>query len=161
MAGKLSRRLFLGVTAGAAAAASGGSAATTQGLPDAGRMKDGSAPWFLRTRRWVQTNLNEQDPSSYDAALWSDYWERVRAQGVIVNAGGIVAFYPRASSGTTAPWRWATGTSLARSARPRGGRASRSSPAWTRRGRRRASSSTTRWWYWNTRQPIDASRVGC
>ncbi|HYN47343.1 MAG TPA: alpha-amylase family protein [Candidatus Nanopelagicales bacterium] len=94
MAGKLSRRWFLGVTAGAAAAASGGSAAAARGLPDAGRMTDGSAPWFLRTRRWVQTNLNEQDPASYDAALWADYWARVRAQGVIVNAGGIVAFYP-------------------------------------------------------------------
>ena len=89
----LSRRRFLGVTAGAAAAASGGSAAARE-LPDAGRMKDGSAPWFLRTRRWVQTNLNEQDPATYDAALWADYWARVRAQGVIVNAGGIVAFYP-------------------------------------------------------------------
>jgi len=57
------------------------------------------APWFRRTRRWVQTNLNEQDPASYDALLWSDYWRRVRAQGVIVNAGGIVAFYP-----TRLPW---------------------------------------------------------
>ena len=56
-------------------------------------------PWFRRTRRWVQTNLNEQDPPSYDPVLWSDYWRRVRAQGVIVNAGGIVAFYP-----TRLPW---------------------------------------------------------
>jgi hypothetical protein len=39
-------------------------------------------------------NLNEQDPASYDPAPWADYWRRVRAQGVIVNAGGIVAFYP-------------------------------------------------------------------
>jgi hypothetical protein len=42
----------------------------------------------------VQTNLNEQDPATYDPELWADYWQRVRAQGVIVNAGGIVAFYP-------------------------------------------------------------------
>jgi hypothetical protein len=42
----------------------------------------------------VQTNLNEQDPATYDAAAWAEYWGRVRAQGVIVNAGGIVAFYP-------------------------------------------------------------------
>jgi hypothetical protein len=42
----------------------------------------------------VQTNLNEQDPATYDADLWTGYWRRVRAQGVIVNAGGIVAYYP-------------------------------------------------------------------
>ncbi len=94
MAGKLSRRRFLGVTAAAAAAASAGPAAASRELPDAGRIDDGSAPWFRRTRRWVQTNLNEQDPATYDPELWADYWKRVRAQGVIVNAGGIVAFYP-------------------------------------------------------------------
>lgn len=100
MAQRVSRRRFLGVTAGAAVAVSAGPAAASPGEPaDAGRLKDDSAPWFLRTRRWVQTNLNEQDPATYDAALWADYWARVRAQGVIVNAGGIVAFYP-----TALPW---------------------------------------------------------
>jgi hypothetical protein len=94
VAPKLSRRRFLGVTAGAAAAGSAGPAAAAREIAGEGRMTDGSAPWFLRTRRWVQTNLNEQDPASYDTAPWSDYWARVRAQGVIVNAGGIVAFYP-------------------------------------------------------------------
>jgi hypothetical protein len=89
----VSRRLFLGVTAGAAAAATAGSAATLAGTgaPPAER---GSVPWFRGTRRWVQTNLNEQDPATYDSASWADYWARVWAQGVIVNAGGIVAFYP-------------------------------------------------------------------
>jgi hypothetical protein len=87
----LSRRRFLGVTAGAAVSSAGSPAAVLQA---GGRLADGSAPWFLRTRRWVQTNLNEQDPATYDAGLWADYWRRVRAQGVIVNAGGIVAFYP-------------------------------------------------------------------
>ena len=94
MSQRVSRRRFLGVTAGAAAAASAGPPAAAREAPGVGRMKDGSAPWSRRTRRWVQTNLNEQDPATYDAALWSGYWARVRAQGVIVNAGGIVAFYP-------------------------------------------------------------------
>ncbi|HSD28969.1 MAG TPA: beta-galactosidase, partial [Vicinamibacteria bacterium] len=89
MAGELSRRRFLGVTGGAVVAAP-----AAQGSRPGPRVEDGSAPWFLRTRRWVQTNLNEQDPASYDGALWAEYWARVRAQGVIVNAGGIVAFYP-------------------------------------------------------------------
>jgi len=42
----------------------------------------------------VQTNLNEDDPASYDQAFWTSYWRRTRAQGVVVNAGGIVAYYP-------------------------------------------------------------------
>ncbi len=51
-------------------------------------------PWYMRTRRWGQTNLTELDPLDYDAAWWRDYWRRTAVQGIIVNAGGIVAFYP-------------------------------------------------------------------
>ena len=51
-------------------------------------------PWYERTRRWGQTNLSELDPRDYDALWWRDYWRRTDVQGVIVNAGGIVAFYP-------------------------------------------------------------------
>lgn len=51
-------------------------------------------PWYQRVRRWGQTNLNEHDPVNYDATFWQDYWRRTRVQGVIVNAGGIVAYYP-------------------------------------------------------------------
>ena len=51
-------------------------------------------PWYRRTTRWGQTNLNELDPVGYDAGWWRDYWRRTRVQGVIVNAGGIVAYYP-------------------------------------------------------------------
>jgi Hypothetical glycosyl hydrolase 6 len=87
----LSRRRFLGVTAGAVAVASAQDAKPEEGARDPGTDPE---PWFRRTRRWVQTNLNEQDPAAYDPALWAGYWKRVRAQGVIVNAGGIVAFYP-------------------------------------------------------------------
>ena len=82
-----------------AAAASGRPAAAAEGGPARAR-PDGTLPWFLRARRWVQTNLNEQDPPTYDAGLWAGYWKRVRAQGVVVNAGGIVAFYP-----SRFPWR--------------------------------------------------------
>jgi hypothetical protein len=89
----VSRRRFLGVTAGVVAAASTRTAASPGGRALAGA-NAAAAPWFLRTRRWVQTNLNEQDPATYDAGLWAEYWARVRARGVIVNAGGIVAFYP-------------------------------------------------------------------
>lgn len=51
-------------------------------------------PWYRRTYRWGQTNLTEIDPIRYDAAWWREHWRRTRVQGVIVNAGGIVAYYP-------------------------------------------------------------------
>ena len=51
-------------------------------------------PWFRRTYRWGQTNLTELDPSRYDSQWWREHWRRTRVQGVIINAGGIVAFYP-------------------------------------------------------------------
>ncbi len=54
-------------------------------------------PWYRRTYRWGQTNLTEIDPIRYDAVFWRDYWRRTRVQGIIVNAGGIVAYYPSES----------------------------------------------------------------
>ena len=51
-------------------------------------------PWFQRALRWGQTNLTELDPARYDADWWREHWRRTRVQGVIVNAGGIVAYYP-------------------------------------------------------------------
>lgn len=52
--------------------------------------------WWRQTVRWGQTNLTELDPTRYDAKLWIDQWRRTHIQGVIVNAGGIVAYYPSA-----------------------------------------------------------------
>lgn len=51
-------------------------------------------PWFKRITRWGQVNITEKDPSMYDIAWWRKYWKRTQTQGVIVNAGGIVAYYP-------------------------------------------------------------------
>lgn len=51
-------------------------------------------PWYRRTLRWAQTNLVEADPARYDAEWWREHWRKTRIQGVIVNAGGIVAYYP-------------------------------------------------------------------
>ncbi len=51
-------------------------------------------PWYRRTFRWGQTNITERDPVRYDIAWWRSYWKRTRVQGVIINAGGIVAYYP-------------------------------------------------------------------
>ncbi|HEY8599422.1 MAG TPA: alpha-amylase family protein [Thermomicrobiales bacterium] len=51
-------------------------------------------PWYRRVRRWGQTNLTERDPVRYDSDWWREHWRRTRIQGIIVNAGGIVAYYP-------------------------------------------------------------------
>ncbi|MCL5027132.1 MAG: Tat pathway signal protein [Chloroflexi bacterium] len=51
-------------------------------------------PWYRRTYRWGQTNITEIDPTRYDIQWWRQHWRRTRVQGVIINAGGIVAYYP-------------------------------------------------------------------
>jgi len=53
-----------------------------------------STPWFHRTRRWGQVNLTEIDPTRFDLPWWRAQWKRTCLQGVVVNAGGIVAYYP-------------------------------------------------------------------
>ena len=53
-----------------------------------------SQTWHRRTLRWGQTNITEVDPPRYDVQWWRQYWKRTRTQGVIINAGGIVAYYP-------------------------------------------------------------------
>lgn len=51
-------------------------------------------PWYSWARRWGQTNLTEIDPTRYDTSWWRDHWKRTAIDGVIINAGGIVAYYP-------------------------------------------------------------------
>ena len=51
-------------------------------------------PWYKTALRWGQTNLVECDPKRYDGNFWREHWKKTRVQGVIINAGGIVAYYP-------------------------------------------------------------------
>lgn len=53
-----------------------------------------AGPWHRTTFRWAQTNLTEIDPERYDDAWWRKHWRDTAIQGVIINAGGIVAYYP-------------------------------------------------------------------
>lgn len=59
-----------------------------------GAVTGDSTPWYQRAIRWGQTNITERDPVRYDIPWWRDYWKRTVVQGVIINAGGIVAYYP-------------------------------------------------------------------
>src|SRR6266545_3112969 len=51
-------------------------------------------PWYRRTVRWMQTNIAEIDATRYDIPWWREHWRQTQTQGVVVNAGGIVAYYP-------------------------------------------------------------------
>jgi hypothetical protein len=90
-----SRRAFLDQVAWvtAALAASGGAAPASGHSDEQGGAPD-PLPWYRRALRWGQTNITEIDPPSYDIAWWRRYWRDTRVQGVILNAGGIVAYYP-------------------------------------------------------------------
>jgi len=87
------RRDFLRQTALAATALAGSS---LHGVGAGGPPGQTSTalPWYRRTLRWGQTNITEMDPERYDIAWWRNYWHRTQTQGVIINAGGIVAYYP-------------------------------------------------------------------
>lgn len=63
-------------------------------VPLAAQAAGADAPWHRKALRWGQTNITEKDPEQYDIAWWRQYWKRTRVQGVIINAGGIVAYYP-------------------------------------------------------------------
>ena len=51
-------------------------------------------PWYKTTYRWAQTNFTEDDPVKADLDFWRAQWKRTKTQGVIINCGGIVAYYP-------------------------------------------------------------------
>jgi hypothetical protein len=55
---------------------------------------EANIPWYRRTTRWGQTNITEKDPAHYDVVWWRKHWKSTQIQGVIINAGGIVAYYP-------------------------------------------------------------------
>lgn len=52
------------------------------------------APWYRTMRRCGQVNFNERDPETLDIPRWIDYWTSLKLDALLLNAGGIVAFYP-------------------------------------------------------------------
>src|SRR5512140_1369441 len=91
MVNRTTRRAFLEQTAAAAVA---GMSLSTGVAGEATPQATAATPWYRRTLRWGQTNITEIDPAGYDIAWWRQHWKRTRTQGVILNAGGIVAYYP-------------------------------------------------------------------
>ena len=85
-------------------AAIGGTLSITNFSPVAGRSSpeeqvffsaDGETR-FNNAMRWAQLAFVESDPGNYDPAFWLDFFKKIRAQGALLSAGGIVAFYPTA-----------------------------------------------------------------
>ena len=92
----LSRRDFLELTTAAAIATTHAERLRASDAPIETQPPASSPPWYRRTVRWMQTNIAEIDPTRYDIAWWRQQWKRTRTQGIVVNAGGIVAYYPTA-----------------------------------------------------------------
>jgi hypothetical protein len=93
----MSRRRFLKTSALASAGIAGGGFGPSplvraQAAP--GEPAGGGQPWYRRTLRWMQTNIAEIDVTRYDIPWWREHWKRTQTQGIVVNAGGIVAYYP-------------------------------------------------------------------
>jgi len=66
-------------------------------MPRHARSADG--PWYASMRRCGQVNFNERDPLDMDAQAWANYWASLKVNAVLLNGGGILAFYP-----TTVPY---------------------------------------------------------
>lgn len=50
--------------------------------------------WVQDCLRWGQVNLRELEPATMDVGWWAEYFQRTRIDGLTVNAGGIIAYYP-------------------------------------------------------------------
>jgi hypothetical protein len=87
---RVTRRTFLRGTVASTALALGASQALTAAPPQ----RSAALPWYRRAYLWGQTNITEKDPVQYDIAWWRRQWQRTQVQAVIINAGGIVAYYP-------------------------------------------------------------------
>jgi hypothetical protein len=90
-----SRRDFLKMTAALPLAGSlGFLSGKLTAQPTSPTTGNTNLPWYRRTYRWGQINLNESDSQNFDLDWWRGYWRRTQTQGLVINAGGIVAFYP-------------------------------------------------------------------
>lgn len=56
--------------------------------------KSGEYTLFDKPMRWAQLAFVENDPAECDPDFWLDYFKRIHADGALLSAGGIVAFYP-------------------------------------------------------------------
>ncbi len=82
LASTMSRRDFISVSAAAMMVVGAGAYAAE------------TTPWYAAMRRCGQINFNEKDPLAFDVEAWADYWASLKVNAVLLNGGGILAFYP-------------------------------------------------------------------
>jgi len=44
--------------------------------------------------RWGQINIREIEPPDFDVVWWENFWRSLHLDGITLNAGGFVAYYP-------------------------------------------------------------------
>jgi hypothetical protein len=52
------------------------------------------AAWFDKSMRWAQLAFVDNDPGRCDPDFWLSYFKKIHADGVLLSAGGVTAFYP-------------------------------------------------------------------
>lgn len=83
---QMTRREFIAVSAA--------SVMVTQAGKSLAQASEQGKPWYATMRRCGQLNLNERDPLTLNVGAWMDYWASLKLNAILINGGGIVAFYP-------------------------------------------------------------------
>jgi len=65
----------------------------TQAAAPLAQPLDPGTPWLDRMR-WAQLAFVENDPQRFDPDFWLAYFRSIHADGALLSAGGVVAFYP-------------------------------------------------------------------
>jgi hypothetical protein len=58
------------------------------------KSSENEIPWFRRVTRWGQINITLDTANNFDIAWWRTFWKKTNTQGIVLNAGGIYAYYP-------------------------------------------------------------------
>lgn len=91
----MNRRSFLLLTATSVAATPTDLVGAFANAPSGSSASPTStSAWYATMRRCGQINYNERDPLTMDTEAWGDYWASLKVDAVLLNGGGILAFYP-------------------------------------------------------------------
>jgi hypothetical protein len=90
------RRNFLFTSATIGSAFAFGRGAMAGKMPHAVITSATGQTRFNKAMRWAQLAFVESDPGNYDPGFWLGYFKKIHAEGALLSAGGVVAFYPTA-----------------------------------------------------------------